>query len=110
MRIRSGGGIHHVNPGYALCDLTWFKQARPVTPNAEDQAVLRSTLDAIRALPADAELTELSKAVSKLLGGNRYTRQLALERLGCCGIPVNGWTGRDGVDDAAVAFWFPELA
>jgi hypothetical protein len=26
-----------------------------------------------------------------------------------CKYPVSGRTGRDGVDDAAVAYWFPEL-
>lgn len=140
MRIRAGGGIHHVNPGYALCDLTWFQQAGPAIPDAEDWSMLRATLQSIRELPADAELAELSKAVSKSLGGNKYSRQLTLETFGYCGIlrprarppvldrwfrldevlpsafckhdwkyPVNGWTGRDGVDDAAVAYWFPEL-
>lgn len=104
-----------------------------------DWELLRTLLERIGGLPASARLGDLDKAAAGAIQGNKYTRQQVLEILGFFGIlrlkdrpsvlqrffcndpdqrfhsrdwayPTAAWTGADGIDPAAVAFWFPEVA
>lgn len=104
-----------------------------------DWELLRTLLERIGNLPPAARLGDLDKAAAGAIKGNKHTRQQVLEILGFCGIltlkdrpsvlqrffcndpnqrfhsrdwayPTAGWSGADGIDPAAVAFWFPAIA
>jgi hypothetical protein len=102
---------------------------------------MAAVLDAVRALPASAQLTQLNKALVGTFEGNKQHRQHVLEILGSCDVlhpqsqalmehrycrpgacplpssstkrdtryPLCWWTGADGVNEAAVATFFPGL-
>lgn len=125
-------------PAYAFADLTLFADAEVPPLVDADWEVMRQLLERIRNLPSTAQLGVLNKALTGLFKADKYVRQQVLEILGFCGVlqpksiplvtgrffcndknqlvhsrdwayPVAAWTGVDGVNDVAVAFWFPEL-
>lgn len=124
---------------YAAFDLDRFRRRPVPTPTAAQAAAFRQLLDAIRALPPDARLTDLQRCMTGIVKGDKYDRQHVAEILGYCDIlpsrahppmrtryleqgrrplpthyyarewrfPACFWTGEVGVDEAAVAYWFP---
>ncbi|NNJ25148.1 hypothetical protein LzC2_12110 [Planctomycetes bacterium LzC2] len=124
---------------YAAFDLSQFNKRPVPEPTDAQRENFTALLDAIRALPADAKLTDLQKAGTGLVKGNKYDRIHLLEILGYCDIlgspdhppvrerfvnqenrpqpehfysrdwhfPANLWDGTVGVNEEAVAYWFP---
>lgn len=133
--------VFHARADYAAFDLHQFNHSPPADPGKAERDNFRRLLDAIRELPEDSKLTELQRALTGLVRGDKYDRQHVLEILGYCDIlghprgqkpirkrymnqlqrpqpdhfysrdshyPLNFWnSGEMGVDEEAVAYWFP---
>lgn len=136
-RLKWAGNVEQGSLDYIACDLELFAKMRPVKPTEEEIGVMRSVLDAIRKVPKSARLADLSKAITGLFKSDKHERQVFLEILGYAGIlrpkrwpsyfddwirrsdvpaprsewtfPTAGWTGKDGVNEKAVKFWFPQV-
>lgn len=131
------GGVRHGHPSYAAFDLTLFGQLPELTPSVEDWDLLRSILDLAATQAPETRPADLERAVGKVLPSNKSERKVLLEILGYAGVlrsrscpalfdcfvpavervtrtewsyPIAGWRGCDGVQEDAVAFWFPEIA
>lgn len=78
--------VFHDTAPYAAFDLSRFNAHEPREPAEAERDSFRQLLNAIRSLPESARLTELQKSGSKLIKGNKYDRQHALEVLGYCGV------------------------
>jgi len=130
------GGVRHGDPVYGLLDLTLFEAAwRPSAP--ETREPLLRILDAATSAAADSRPNDLLKRIAPFVPGNADQRRTILACLAYAGIlqprdrpgffhgypterappegkndwpyPILWWRGRDGVDAAALAFWFPDL-
>ncbi len=131
----------HENIVYAALDFEQFNRLPPVHATEEDRDTMRAVLDAIRALPASAQLTQLDKALTGTFPSNKLRRKHVSEILGLCDVlhphsqpliasryvrpsecplpssstkrdtryPLCWWTGEDGVNEEAVAEYFPGL-
>jgi len=78
--------VQHSRVNYSCFDLETFANRKVDEPTAEDRQILRDLLDAIRALPVTAQLTELGKCLSPVLKSNKHERMILLETLGYAGI------------------------
>ena len=134
------GGVRHLDPTFISFDLHVFRGSEPGVPGANDFAILRSILEIARAMPDKARLSDLDKALAKLLPSNSDERRTLIGILGFAGVlidpekpsfrkrfvpdcereqtpwhkndwpyPVQWWTGKYGVNEDAVADWFPML-
>jgi hypothetical protein len=131
------GGVRHLNMYYVAFDLARFAETEPLPPTKEDRAMLKEILNVAR--KADPKLTssKLQKEIAPIMGGNKDVRGKLLEILGLAGVlqpkdypgffdafvpyeeidesygdeeyPVCWWRGRDGVNEAALKFWFGKL-
>jgi len=130
------GGVRHQNPAYALFDLSQFMVAdRGGHP--ESREPLLRILDLAANATADCRPSDLVKLIGPLVPGNVDQRRVVIGCLGYAGIlqpishpgffdgyptnrdspggkndwpyPVSWWRGRDGVNSAALAFYFPDL-
>jgi hypothetical protein len=131
------GGVRHHDPLYALLDLQQFEAAGR-EPHAQTLEPLFRILDAASNAPASARPNDLIKMIAPHLPGNRAQRRIVIGILGHAGIlqpgshpgffdgyptdresprdakndwpyPVLWWRGRDGVNAAALAYYFPDL-
>jgi hypothetical protein len=132
------GGVRHLQPEYAAFDLERFSRLDIPAPTSEDVAVFRVILATARTTLATAWITALEKALGNVLKSNQSERRVLLEILGYCGIlaspahpgfasafvprrsreqratagdwnyPVCWWRGSDGVNDEALAMFFPQ--
>lgn len=131
------GGVRHLDPVFMAFDLERFLDTGALCPDKADWEILRAILATARGMPTNARLADLVKRLAKVLPSNQDERKVLLEILGYCGIlqpqghdsflkgfvphddreeqdsdwnfPVCWWRGGDGVDEAAVDFWFPKL-
>jgi hypothetical protein len=131
------GGIRHLHTDYIAFDLARFQETALLKPTDEDRGILRSILDVAR--NADPKLSpgKLEKAIPGLLPGSKQEYSTLLEILGYAGVlqpkeypsfldsyvtcdelreshndtnyPFCWWRGSDGVNEAAVKFWWPKL-
>lgn len=131
--------VFHDNAAYAAFDLSRFTKTTVAEPTTKEADAFARLLAAIRALPPTARLTELQKAGTGLIKGDKYDRIHSLEILGYCDIlggnehkpirkqflnqqhrpmpehfyardwrfPACFWNGAAGLNEEAVAFWFP---
>ncbi|MFH5804700.1 hypothetical protein [Alienimonas sp. DA493] len=129
----------HDSADYAALDLTQFKKNPAPEPTDAERENFRALLNAIRDLPPTAKLTDLQKAGTRIVKGNKYDRVHVFEILGYCDVlgspdhppvrerfvnqlqrpqpdhlysrdwqfPANFWDGTVGVNEEAVAYWFP---
>jgi hypothetical protein len=111
---------------------------KPV-PENDDIAALRALIESFRALPPEITPSQLIQVIGETAGKNKYQRQQTIETLSTIGVlepvlvpsfwntytpfidrptpsgkndwafPAFAWRGRDGVNDAAVKFWFGHL-
>lgn len=129
------GGVRHDEPLYIALDLEMFAAADKPGPIEEDWRLLREVLSVAGSLPARASASDLSKALQRIIPGNKTERNTLIEILGICGVleserrpgfrrrfvperdretgersdwayPSCWWRGRDGVNTAAVKEWF----
>jgi len=130
------GGVRHNQPLYALFDLVRFRATRrePGTVNLDP---LRCILDIAANASADFKPNDLVKSIAPYVAGDAAQRRVVIECLGYAGIiqpsahpgffegypldreypggkndwayPVAWWRGRDGVNAAALEFYFPNL-
>jgi hypothetical protein len=134
------GGVRHEQIAYVGFDLRQLARMGLIKPTQEDWDILRGILETARALPSDAKLPSLVRALSPILTSNGDERRMLISILGLCGIlvdvtlpdfrrrfvpshsrvrpshgtndwpyPVQWWTGACGVQEKAVADWFPGL-
>ena len=131
----------HEDIVYASLDFEQFNRLPPVEATQDDRDTMRAVLEAIRNLPASAQLTELNKCLTGTFPSNKLQRKHVLEILGLADIlhphsqplvagryirpsecplpnsstkrdtryPLCWWTGEDGVNEMAVAEYFPGL-
>jgi hypothetical protein len=78
--------VQHTDIQYAAFDLESFPDRTTDEPKPQDIDCLRKLFDAIRALPAGAQLTELNQCLTKVIKSNKYERMILLETLGYAGI------------------------
>ena len=78
--------VQHTNIRYAAFDLDTFPRRKVDEPTPDAVGRLRRLLDALRGLPADAELSELQKSIGKAIKSNKHQRQILLESFGYAGI------------------------
>jgi hypothetical protein len=130
------GGVRHADPLYALFDLSMFRVSHTASQPLSREPLLR-ILDAASRSPAEARPNDLLKSVASIVAGNADQRRSALACLSYAGIlqpgeqasfltsypigrdhpggkndwpwPLCWWRGRDGVNEAALAFYFPTL-
>lgn len=134
------GGVRHTHPRYIALDLELLSVQEAPAPSGNDIAIFHSILEAARGMGPSARLSDLAKALSKLLPSNDAERRTLIGILGYAGIlidpdrpdfreqfvpasereqtpfhkddwpyPVQWWNGSRGVNEAAVADWFPEF-
>jgi len=134
------GGVRHTNPRYIALDLELLVAQELPAPCDDDIAIFHSILATARGMDTRARLSDLAKALAKLLPSNDAERRALIGVLGYAGIlidpdrpdfreqfvpasereqtpfhkddwpyPVQWWTGARGVNEAAVADWFPEF-
>ncbi len=135
------GGVRHTDPLYIGFDLERFIMGTLPRPSDADVALLRSIVVVARAMPQEARLSDLVKALAGIITSNLNERRALIGILGYCGIlqdrskpgfldgfpppssrpevpwavkndwpyPVQWWNGACGVNDDAVAFWFPDF-
>ena len=78
---------------WASADLDGFAHRIRATPlpSVSTRATIDRVLDAISALPGDAQLTQLNASLIGTFKSDKYERMRVLEQLGCAGIlAVNG--------------------
>lgn len=78
--------VQHTDIQYAAYDLETFDQRVVDSPTPEDIDRLGQLLEAIKALPATAQLTELNKSIAKAVKSNKHERMILLETFGYAGI------------------------
>jgi hypothetical protein len=78
--------VQHTDVQYAAFDLETFARRDVDEPTQESIDCLGRLLDALRALPADAQLTELGKSIGKAIKSNKHERMILLETFGYAGI------------------------
>jgi hypothetical protein len=78
--------VQHTDIEYATFDLATFAERDVNDPTEEDIDCLRNLLDALRGLPATAQLTELNKSIGKAIKSNKHERMILLETFGYAGI------------------------
>jgi hypothetical protein len=134
------GGVRHTYPRYIALDLELLSAQESAAPSRNDISIFASILEAARGMGPRARLSDLAKALSKLLPSNDAERRTLIGILGYAGIlidpdrpdfrerfvpanerertpyhkddwpyPVQWWNGSHGVNEAAVADWFPEF-
>ena len=78
--------VQHTDLVYACFDLETFAHRSVQAPNGDDVGALRDLLDNLRALPPEAELSELLKSMPKAIKSNKHQRMILLETLGYAGV------------------------
>lgn len=78
--------VHHTNVQYAAFDLATFANRKVDEPTQDSIDRLGRLLDSLRALPADAQLSQLEKSISKSIKSNKLERTILLETFGYAGI------------------------
>ncbi len=79
--------VQHTDLGYAALDLESFVRRDVDVPTQEGIDCLGRLLDALRALPAEAQLTQLRDSIAKAVKSNKFERMILLETFGYAGIP-----------------------
>ncbi len=110
------GGVRHGDPVYMWLDLRELSYALPVTPTAEDVAILGALVGVIgQAAPRDTP-SALAKSLGGVLPSNKAERETLVEILAAAGVLVpsdpgrscgdfglsGAWRGADGYDRDAV--------
>lgn len=93
---------HHTDVRYATGDLATFPHRPVPTVDDDDRATLRALLDALGALPAGAQLTDLLKAIQPVVPGNKHQRMWLLQCLGYAGVLLP--TGHEAYADGWVTY------
>ena len=78
--------VQHTDIGYAALDLESFPRRDLDEPTQESIDRLGRLLDALRSLPAEAQLAQLRDSISKTIKSNKFERMILLETLGYAGI------------------------
>jgi hypothetical protein len=92
----------HTDVRYATGDLTTSPGRTVTRVHDDDRAVLRRLLDALRALPGAAQLTDLHHAVAPVVRSNQLERTALLEVLGFAGVLLPA--GHDAHADGWVTY------
>lgn len=78
--------VQHTDIEYATYDLETFSDREVDVPTQADVNCLNALLEALRNLPATAQLTELEKSISGAIKSNKHERRILLETFGYAGI------------------------
>ncbi len=99
--------IQHTRVHYAAFDLSTFSSRAVETPTDDDVDRLNKILNALRALPASAQLGELNKSLQGMIKSNKHERMILLETFGYAGILCP--SGQRHYSDAFVPHDFANL-
>ncbi len=133
------GGIRHDQPEYIAFDLQQFAALEPVTPTHDDLSIMRQIITSARQCEPGARPRVLEQRLAGLLASNKAEREILIQVLAYCGIlqpanhpgyyesfvdyserteppgnrfwtyPINWWRGGQGVNEEALAHYFPDL-
>jgi hypothetical protein len=132
------GGVRHDDPVYVHTDLALFQQSEPLVPTAADWNALQRILEAPARLDPQCKAEDLQRALQRVIPSNRNERcamivilstagilkprgyptyfdefvlhrPLPPQRFADWGYPTIWWRASDGVNEAALDFWFPEM-
>ena len=84
-RVRFGG-VRHLDPRYALVDLTEWRASAVPAPATEDQRCLDLLLRTPALLSPDAKAADLERAISSIFPSNKTERQSLIRILGYAGV------------------------
>lgn len=136
-RYKWGGG-ENTHPAYIAFDLTEFSKLPACKPSEEDIAVFRQIIAIASAFPAKARPGALVKELQGVFPTNKVESEILLTIFGYCGIlqppdlpsfadqfvfyayrnriketdwdyPISEWRGAHGVNQRALAFYFPQI-
>ena len=80
------GGFRHLDPHYALFDLTEWRGLTPLNPTADDTRCLDLLLRTPGLLAPEAKASDLERAIRSVLPSNKYQRQTLIRILGYAGV------------------------
>ena len=133
------GGVLHDQPDYAAFDLGQFAKLERVKPTQRDFDILRRIVETARNCDSLAKPRDLEKRLVDILDSNKAEREILLEILAYCGVlqpsnrpgyfdsfvnyserrdppgnrywtyPVCWWRGVNGINQEALAYYFPKL-
>jgi hypothetical protein len=83
------GGVRHDSPRYIALDLQLFAAQEPAVPTKNDYMIISAILEAAKSMNPSARLSDLEKALSKLLPSNKAERRTLIGILGYAGILVD---------------------
>jgi hypothetical protein len=83
---RQWGGVRHLDPQYALIDLTEFRGLDAAEPSDEDWRRLDLILLTPALLAPDAKAADLERAIQSTLSSNKNERQVLIQLLGYSGV------------------------
>ncbi len=78
--------MHHTSLPFCHATLSSYLKQKVSLPTERDRELLQELLQAIRDLPAEAQLTQMLKAVPKSIKSNKNERTCLLQILGFAGI------------------------
>ena len=80
------GGLRHLDPHYALFDLTEWRALSPLAPTREDERCLDLLLRTPALLSPNAKAADLEHALRSVLPSNKVERQTLIRILGYAGV------------------------
>ncbi|WP_156320341.1 hypothetical protein [Brevundimonas sp. AAP58] len=80
------GGVRHSQPSYIAFDLDTLRKTPRPSPSARDFAMLKLILHVAASMPPAARLSDLDKALAKVLPSNSAERRVLIGILGYAGI------------------------
>ena len=131
------GGVRHDDPIYANFDLQLFRRLPPVNPSGLDVKLLANILMELENLPDNTTAVAAARQLAGVLRSNKSEREVLIEIFGYCGIletaerpgfrnrfipwsdreqnrgdmdyPACWWRRSDGINEAAIDYWFGHL-
>ncbi|MEN5146383.1 hypothetical protein [Brevundimonas diminuta] len=83
------GGIRHTQPTYIAFDLDTLRKTSRPSPEPRDFAILKSIIEVAASMTAAARLSDLDKALAKVLPSNSAERRILIGILGYAGILID---------------------
>lgn len=80
------GGVRHTDPVYIAFDLERFLAEPYEMPTPGAWEILHTILEAVRAMPGGARLSDLVRVIKQIVPGNEAQRRTIIEILGYSGI------------------------
>jgi len=83
------GGVRHSHPAYVGFDLETLRKTQRPSPGPRDFMILKSIIDTAGSMSPSARLSDLDKALAKVLPSNSAERRALIGILGYAGIIID---------------------